>query len=146
MDKLNLTLLLPGRMDELFALSLSYCIEKVIWHQDEEKLEKQIRDNDFDIALEWQYGHDDHTVLNLVKKYNKNARVILCLNWNGDIPDDFEEAGYFDYMDVPLALEEMRILFERAKRSLSCGGQTCQDKLCQTGGPGRLRVVLKNEI
>jgi hypothetical protein len=119
MDKLNLTLLMPGRMDELFAWSFSYFIEKVIWHQDEKELETQIRDNDFDIALEWQYGHDDHTVLDLVKKYNKKAQVILCLNWNGDVPDDFEEVGYFDYMDVPLTLGEMRILFERAKKSLS---------------------------
>ena len=53
MDKLNLTLLMPGRMDELFAWSFSYFIEKVIWHQDEKNLEAQIRDNDFDIALEW---------------------------------------------------------------------------------------------
>jgi len=49
----------------------------------------------------------------------KKARVILCLNWNGKVPDDFEEAGYFDYMHVPLALAEMRTLFERAKKSLS---------------------------
>jgi hypothetical protein len=69
-------------MDELFTMSLSYCIEKVIWHHDEKELEKQIRDNEFDTALEWQYGHQDHTVLDLVEKYHEKASRKI-------IPEDY---------------------------------------------------------
>jgi len=56
MDKLNLTLLLPGRLDDGFALIYSYMVEKVLWLPDEPELEAQIRDNDFDIAPEWSYN------------------------------------------------------------------------------------------
>jgi hypothetical protein len=64
------------------VLRTSLVISKKLWERDEKKLEAMIRDNHFDIALEWQYRHQDHTVLNLVEKYHKKARVILCLNWN----------------------------------------------------------------
>jgi hypothetical protein len=76
-----------------------------------------ICDNDFDIALEWQYGHQDHTVLNLVEKYNKKARVILCLNWNGKVPKGFFNLGYFAYLDVPTKMETLIPLFGRAKKA-----------------------------
>ena len=52
---------------------LSAVISNRLWDPDEKNLETQIRDNEFDIALEYQYGLQDHTVLNLVKKYNKKA-------------------------------------------------------------------------
>jgi hypothetical protein len=82
MEKLKLTSLLPDQMDEMLADWYSELVEKVLWDPDEKNLEAMIRDNHFDIALEWQYRHQDHTVLNLVEKYHKKARVILCLNWN----------------------------------------------------------------
>jgi len=34
------------------------------------------------------------------------------------MPDDFEEVGYSDHMDVPLPIREMLPIFERAKKSL----------------------------
>ena len=118
MEKLKLTLLLPGRMDRLYADWYGEIVENVLWDRDEKNLEALIRDNDFDIALEWQYGHQDHTVLDLVKKYNKKARVILCLNWNGTVPDDFDKTGYFAHMNVPLPLKETEALLIEAKKSL----------------------------
>jgi hypothetical protein len=64
------------------VLRTSLVISKKLWERDEKKLEAMIRDNEFDIALEWQYSLQDHTVLDLIKKYNKKAKVIVCLNWN----------------------------------------------------------------
>ena len=39
MEKLKLTLLLPGRMDELLADWYSELVEKVLWDPDEKNLE-----------------------------------------------------------------------------------------------------------
>jgi len=117
-EKLKLTLLLPGRLGEDFSYLYNHIVEKVLWVSDERNLEALIRDNEFDVAMEWQYGHQDHTVLDLVKKYKKRAKVILFLNWNGKIPDDFDETGYFAYIDPPSTIEVLREVLERAKESL----------------------------
>jgi len=118
MEKLNLTLLLSHRLDEDLAYILNPLFKQILHDRDEKNLEALIRDNDFDVALEWQHGHQDHTVLDLVKKYNKKAKVILCLNWNGKLPADFDETDYFAYMDTPFMLKEMIMLLEKAKKSL----------------------------
>jgi hypothetical protein len=90
------------------VLRTSLVISKKLWERDEKKLEAMIRDNEFDIALEWQYSLQDHTVLDLIKKYNKKAKVIVCLNWNGQIPEDYKEVGYFDYIDMPFGLKDIK--------------------------------------
>lgn len=113
MEKDQLTILLPGRLSDCFAMIFESLGYKVLWDADERNLESMIRDNEFDVAFEWQYGHEDHTVLDLVKKYHKKAVVILCLNWNGKLPADYEQSGYFAYMDTPFTAKDLNLLFDR---------------------------------
>ena len=111
-EKLNI--LLPGRLNDTFPyIFYEYFGCKVLWDNNESNLEEMVRDNEFDIAFEWQYGHDDHTVLDLVKKYNKKAKVVVLLNWNGQIPADYKEVGYFTYMDTPFKLADLDAFFLR---------------------------------
>ena len=111
MEKDQLTILLPGRLSDCFVMTFESMGYKVLWDANENHLETMIRVNEFDVAFEWQYGHEDHTVLDLVKKYNKKAVVILCLNWNGKLPANYEQTGYFTYMDTPGNVKDLKQLF-----------------------------------
>ncbi len=111
----NITILLSSRLDESFAIIFRQIGCNVLWVKDESKLEKLIKDNDFDIAFEWQYGHQDHSILDLVKKYKKNVAVILCLNWHGKLPSDYLNVGYFDYINVPFKHDELNSIFNKVK-------------------------------
>jgi len=117
-EKLYLTLLLPGRLIEDWADLYSEMVERVLWLPDEKDLEALVRDNEFHVALEWQNNPYDHTLLNLVKKYNKQARVILFRKWTQKVPAGFETSGYFAHMHVHTPIEEQIELFKRAKKSL----------------------------
>lgn len=116
-----LTILLPGRLSDCFVYMFEHLGHKVLWDPDEKHLEQMIRDNEFDVAFEWQYGHQDHTVLDLVKKYNKKAVVILCLNWNREVPADYEKTGYFEYLDTPFSTKELDQLFRRIIENKNAG-------------------------
>lgn len=113
MQKYNLTVLLPGRLDAAFVDLFNKLASLVIWNPDESRLDELIAKNDIDVAFEWQYGLDDHTLLDIVKKHNKNTAVILCLNGQRKLYSDFLDVGYFDFIDVPFKIEELQSIFEK---------------------------------
>ena len=63
-------------------------LEKILWDPDEKNLEAQIRDNEFYIALEWQYGHQDHTVLDLVERIRERDTILA--DALADLADNYE--------------------------------------------------------
>jgi hypothetical protein len=118
MEKLCLTLLLPGRLVEGYADLYGDMVEHVLWLPDEKDLEALVRENEFQVALEWQRTPYDYTILNLVKKYNKQARVILFLNWKRQVPFDFDKTDYFAHMNVYTPIAQQLEIIKRAKKSL----------------------------
>jgi len=104
----GLTILLPGRLNDAFAETFRFLGFDVLWHENEAFLESVIKTNDFDLAFEWQYGSQDHTVLSLVKKYKPHVPVVLCMNWKENFTIEDALAGYFGKIDPPFKVDELR--------------------------------------
>ena len=53
----------------------------VLWAESKSEFIEIVKTNDFDIALEWQHGHTDFTVRDIIRQYNKNVPIVMCLNY-----------------------------------------------------------------
>ena len=81
-----------------------------LWAKSYGETENFLRHNKPDVAIQWQAHPNDHSILELVKKYWKETPVLLCLNYNGKLPPDFKELGYAGYLTIPMSMQE---LFEK---------------------------------
>ncbi len=108
MSKKTITVLLPFYLIKEYKDIFEELGYAVIWADNKEALEEMILTHKIDIALEWQHGRDDHTILNLVRKYYAHVPVLLMLNWNHMPPDNFAELGYVDTLPVPININELK--------------------------------------
>ena len=105
---------LPYYLHDGYKLLFEELGYHVLWADNLEELEDKIRRNaKMDIAFEWQHGCQDHTNLNLVRKYYDNVPVILFLNRNGKPPDNFAELDYADTLSPVATADEVKEKFYR---------------------------------
>ena len=110
----RITLLLPFYLDETFSMIFESYGFSVIWAETQQELEKLIESTQIDLAIEWQHSERDFTILNLLRRHNKKAKIFLALNWNQKIPPDFNQLGYVDVLEVPFRENEMQLKFYNA--------------------------------
>lgn len=103
----NITLLLPFYLDEGFKSIFEELGYTTFWSDDPDEYPDFIRNNKIDIAFEWQHGLRDFPIRNLLFKYGKKVPIILFLNLSGKLPEDFDELGYVDNLNVPPTLKEI---------------------------------------
>jgi hypothetical protein len=110
----TITLLLPYYLGEEFSKFFKSLGFKVLCAETYQELEKLVETNQIDLAIEWQHGERDFTVRDLIRRYNKQAKTFLFLNWNNKKPSDFDELGYCDVLEVPFKIKSMRVKFYNA--------------------------------
>jgi len=107
----SISLLLPYYIDYVFAELFRDVGFEVLWSDNREDTEKIVKDNEPDLAIEWQHGNDDFPIRDLLRKHGRQAPVILAINWNRDpLPDDSTEIGCVGYLDVPFQLRKLMSL------------------------------------
>jgi hypothetical protein len=87
---------------------------KVLYAETYQELEKLVETNQIDLAIEWQHGERDFTVRDLIRRYNKQTKIFLALNWNNKKPSDFDELGYCGFLEVPIKIKNIRVKFYNA--------------------------------
>ncbi len=105
----QLTILLPYYLDRSFKDLLIAMNYNVLWANNRNDLIKLAMNNDFDIALEWQHGPDDFPIKDILNFINKDLPVLLCLNWNNTVIENYKTKGYADYLNVPWSLNEFNL-------------------------------------
>lgn len=110
----SIVLLLSYYLDEAFIHLFNSMGFSVIHSYHPEVVEKEIKQFHIDLALEWQHGPEDYPIRDLLKKCDKNVPIFLSLNWNGRLPPNFSSLGYYDYLKVPLNIEELVSKFYKA--------------------------------
>jgi hypothetical protein len=99
--------LLPYYLDPIFADLFKAIGLSPIWANNKVDLLQRAIHNDFDFALEWQHGPRDFPIREMLRVIEKEVPLLLCLNWNGKIPEDFKELGYAGVLSVPFQVEEL---------------------------------------
>ncbi len=72
----------------------------VLWAEAKSEFIEIVKNNDFDIAIEWQHGRTDYTVRDILRQYEKNVPVVLYLNYRGQPPPDLNQLGYADTLKI----------------------------------------------
>jgi hypothetical protein len=88
----------------------------VIHSYDAEELQKEIKEFDIDLALEWQHGPEDYPIRDMLWKCQKEVPIFLSLNWNGSIPPNFSNLGYQGYLNVPWEIDVLMSQFYEVLR------------------------------
>ncbi|MBM4305951.1 MAG: hypothetical protein FJ123_04350 [Deltaproteobacteria bacterium] len=104
----TITILLPYYLHEGFISFFNAMGFAVVHSPRAEALEKDITQHPFDLAIEWQHGPKDYPIRNLLKKHKKSIPILLSLNWNGSVPNNFPSLGYQDYLNVPWKINELK--------------------------------------
>jgi hypothetical protein len=104
--EMKTTVLLPDRLYEGFKDFFEALGFKVVWENEIDDYLEPI-----DVAVEWQYESDDYTILDLIKKHGKDARVFLALNYNGKAPANLKALGYAGFLRVPFKFIEVMTKF-----------------------------------
>jgi hypothetical protein len=73
-----------------------------------EELEELIKDEQIDVAINYQYGPDDFLLRDLVWKYDSTVPVFVTLNWDGNLPPQYETLGLAGYLNFPITPAELR--------------------------------------
>ncbi len=115
----EIVVLLPHKLDKAFCDIFEMMGYKTIWSHDEKLLNNLIKNSSIDIAFEWQWDPEDYTIRDVFRKFNKQTPVILCLNWNNKIPDNFEKLGYADYIEIPFNDKSIKNLIDKHVKSKS---------------------------
>jgi DNA-binding NtrC family response regulator len=114
-DILNLYIkvLLPYYLNSGFKDIFENLGFRVFWSEDMHEAEDFIKNEQIDIAFEWQRGRMDFPLKNIIKKYNKKIPIILCLNWDGELPGDIHDLGYIDSLNIPIKNEDLFKIVEK---------------------------------
>jgi DNA-binding response OmpR family regulator len=108
LDLIKTSILLPFYLYDSFRKLFQEVFGfSVLWVNNKSEIEEIVKQAKIDVALEWQHGPDDYPIRDILRKYNKNVPIFLCLNWNGKLPSNFETLGYTDYLNVPFHYEEL---------------------------------------
>lgn len=117
-----ISLLLPYYLDETFSEAFQDLGLRVLGGHSRETTKRVVMENEPDVAIEWQHGRNDFPIRDLLREYRRKTPVVLSLNWNGSLPDNFEELGYMGYVNVPFKTSELLRFFYRVlpdrKRSI----------------------------
>ncbi|MEE8300717.1 MAG: hypothetical protein V3R28_05395 [Desulfatiglandales bacterium] len=104
----SISLLLPYYLDDAFAGIFRQVGFEVFWADNREDIEKIIKANEPDLAIEWRNGDDDFPIRDLLRKHRRRTSVILALNWLRDPPpDDPTEIGFVGYLDAHFPFREL---------------------------------------
>lgn len=107
-SKYQKTILLPYYLDRVFKSLLTKMQYNVLWANNRDDIIKLGVNNNFDIALEWQHGINDYPIRDILNFINKDVPIMLCLNWNGNVIENYKANGYVDCLSIPWNIEEFR--------------------------------------
>ena len=103
----RISFLLPYYLDDAFACIFEDIGFKVVWAESAEGIKSIVKENQVDLAIEWQHGRRDFPIRDQLRRTQKEVPVLLALNWNCKAPDDFPELGYRHTLVVPFDLTEL---------------------------------------
>jgi hypothetical protein len=109
-----ITLLLPYYFDAGMTSVFEGIGFRVLWSDcNPQKTEELIMDTEPDLAIEWQWREDDFPIRDLLRKHRRKTPIVLSLNWNNTLPDNFNELGYAAYIQVPMKMGHIMDIFDR---------------------------------
>ncbi|MBN2561442.1 MAG: hypothetical protein JXQ75_10990 [Phycisphaerae bacterium] len=100
-QKKRVTVLLSYYLNSTFCELFRLLGYSTLWQDNPDDFEELVRTRDFDVAIEWQHGPRDFPVRDLIRKHGKRVPVLLSLNFNGQLPPDFDQLGYAGYLSTP---------------------------------------------
>lgn len=107
----KVTLLLPYYLDDTFLRIFEAEGLRVVWAPTAKELEVLVAPLQIDLAIEWQHSEKDFTVRDMLRRLGKETPVFLALNWNCQVPRNFETLGYAGFFPIPFDLREMQQKF-----------------------------------
>jgi len=106
----GITMLLPFYLNEHFPSLFEDILGfRILWTDNKQDTEKIVESFTIDIALEWQHGREDYPIRDILRKYNKkDVPILLCLNYHGQPPPNFDNLGYAGYLKIPFKMAELK--------------------------------------
>jgi hypothetical protein len=104
----NVSLLLSCYVDETMTDLCKFKGLRVFWDSTPAGMEELVRDQEFDIALELPPQSNQYPLRDIVLKYRKKTKIILCLRQEA-MPSEFEfrRAGFHAVIAAPFDLPQL---------------------------------------
>jgi hypothetical protein len=102
----SVNILVPYRMDPTFSGIFGSLGFDTLWTGDRSVFGNLVRRWEFDVTLEWQRRADDFTVRDMLRAHGRKVPIILMLNWNRRVPDNFEDLDYAGFVDLFFKIED----------------------------------------
>ncbi len=113
--------------------------ERTDWHQ--KAVNQYINwfmNRPVDVVIEWQHGREDYPLLEMYQEVRGHVRGLLgdryeeeiktmpnfsnppdfylCLNWDGNAPDGWQEKGYRSLVDIDFDEDDLDVIYRQAMK------------------------------